>query len=124
MIAPEVNPQDAVKWKEIIPQQLDIISVTSKHSRRFVAVEVEAEDGTKVRAFGFPRCQRNPVPRPAGIGVASSSFDNDDEANVEAGATVLRFRFSGPLQPECVYDFDVTSGILLTPANRIPQSAG
>ena len=25
---------------------------------------------------------------------------------------MLRFRFSGPLQPQCVYDFDVTTGVL------------
>jgi hypothetical protein len=56
-----------------------------------------------------------PVPRPAAIGVASSSFENDNEpnhneANLDPTATILRFRFSGPLQPQCVYDFDVTTG--------------
>ena len=60
------------------------------------------------------------MPRPAGIGVASSSFD-DDEANLEAATTLLRFRFSGPLQPECIYDFDVSSGTL-TPRKQDPAN--
>jgi protease II len=46
------------------------------------------------------------------IGVASSSFPNDNEANLQPASTVLRFRFSGPLQPECIYDFDVSKGSL------------
>jgi len=52
------------------------------------------------------------VPRPAKIGIASSSFSNDNEANLDAEATVLRFNFSGPLQPQCIYDFDVATGAL------------
>ena len=75
-------------------------------------MEVEAEAGTKVRAFNFNDAREVTVPHPAGIGVASISFDNDNEANVEPATTVLRFRFSGPLQPECIYDFDITSSIL------------
>ena len=111
MIAPEVNP-DAVNWKEIIPQTAEHYLSHFEAFETFVAVEVEAEAGTKVRAFNSNDASEVTVPHPAGIGVASISFDNDNEANVEPGATVLRFRFSGPLQPECVYDFDMTSGIL------------
>ena len=80
-----------------------------------MAVDIEDEDGTKIRAFSFPDAREIPVPRPAGIGVASSSFENDNEANLEPAATVLRFRFSGPLQPECIYDLDVTTGALKPP---------
>ena len=43
---------------------------------------------------------------------ASSSFPNDNQANLQPASTVLRFRFSGPLQPECIYDFDVSNGSL------------
>ena len=111
MIAPEVNP-DAANWKEIIPQTAEHYLSHFEAFETFVAVEVEAEAGTKVRAFNFNDASEVTVPHPAGIGVASISFDNDNEANVEPGATVLRFRFSGSLQPECVYDFDMTSGIL------------
>ena len=75
-------------------------------------MEVEDEVGTKVRAFNFIDAREITVPHPAGIGVASISFDRDNEANVEPAVTVLRFRFSGPVHPECIYDFDVTSGIL------------
>jgi oligopeptidase B len=77
-----------------------------------VAVDIEDEDGMRIRAFGFPHGREIPVPRPAEIGVASSSFPNDNEANLQPASTVLRFRFSGPLQPECIYDFDVSNGSL------------
>ena len=75
-----------------------------------MAVDIEDEDGMRSRAFGFPHGREIPVPRPAEIGVASSSFPNDNEADLQPASTVLRFRFSGPLQPECVYDFDVSNG--------------
>jgi oligopeptidase B len=78
----------------------------------FVAVDIEDEDGMRIRAFGFPHGREIPVPRPAEIGVPSSSFPNDNEANLQPASTVLRFRFSGPLQPECIYDFDVSNGSL------------
>ena len=37
---------------------------------------------------------------------------DDNEANLDPAAKVLRFHFSSPLQPQCVYDFDVTTGAL------------
>ena len=52
------------------------------------------------------------MPHPTGIGVASILFDHDNEANVETAVSILRLRFTGPVQPECIYDFDVTGGIL------------
>ena len=67
----------------------------------------------------FPQRPRDSGAASRRSGVASSSFENDDEANLEAGTTVLRFRFSGPLQPECIYDFDVSSRTL-TPRKQDP----
>jgi len=77
-----------------------------------VAVDVEDETGTSIRVFGLPELREIPVPRPAAIGVASSVFGEDNEANLDPAATVLRFHFSNPLVPQCVYDFDVTTGAL------------
>ena len=89
-----------------------IISAISKHSRRSWPWTSKTKAGRAIRAFSLPDVREIPVPRPPAIGVASSSFENDNEANLEPAATVLRFRFSGPLQPECIYDFDVTTGAL------------
>ena len=114
MSAPEVTPS-AAQWTELIPQEPGHFLSHFEAFDTFVAVDVEDEDGMKIRAFSFPDAREIPVPRPAGIGVASSSFENDDEANLEAATTVLRFRFSGPLQPECIYDFDVSSSTLTPP---------
>jgi oligopeptidase B len=120
MSAPEISPNMA-QWTELIPQEPAHFLSHFEAFDTFVAVDIEDEDGTKVRAFSFPNGREIPVPRPAGIGVASSSFENDDEANLEAGTTVLRFRFSGPLQPECIYDFDVSSRTL-TPRKQDPAN--
>jgi oligopeptidase B len=111
MSAPERNPQ-AARWNQIIPQEPGHYLSQFEAFETFVAVDVEDEAGTKVRAFNFIEAREITVPRLADIGVASISFDNDNEANLESAATVLRFRFSGPLHPECIYDLDITSGIL------------
>jgi oligopeptidase B len=65
-----------------------------------------------IRVFNLPELREIPVPRPAAIGVASSSFVDENEVNLDPAAKVLRFHFSSPLQPQCVYDFDVTTGAL------------
>jgi oligopeptidase B len=108
MSAPEAMPSVA-QWREFIPQEPGHFLSHFEAFDSFLAVDIEDEDGTKIRAFTFPDAREIPVPRPSGIGVASSSFENDDQANLESATTVLRFRFSGPLQPECIYDFDVSS---------------
>jgi oligopeptidase B len=107
MIAPEINPA-AGNWKEIVPQTVGHYLSNFEAFETFVAVDVEHEAGTKIRAFNFTDACEITVPYPAGIGVASISFESDNEANLEPAATVLRFRFSGPLQPELIYDFDIT----------------
>jgi oligopeptidase B len=111
MCALEVSPE-ARRWIELVPQEAGHYLRHLEAFERFVAVDIEDEGGTRIRAFGVPDLREIPVPRQAGIGVASSSLANDNEANLEPAATVLRFRFSGPLQPECIYDFDVTTGAL------------
>jgi oligopeptidase B len=108
MSAPQATPS-AARWTELIPQEPGHFLSHFEAFDTFVAVDIEDEEGMKIRAFSFPDAREIPVPRPSGIGVASSSFENDDEANLDAATTVLRFRFSGPLQPECIHDFDVSS---------------
>jgi oligopeptidase B len=121
MSAPEATPS-AAQWTEVIAQEPGHFLSHFEAFDTFVAVDIEDEEGMKIRAFSFPDTREIPVPRQAGIGVASSYFENDYEANLEAATTVLRFRFSGPLQPECICDFDVSSRTLnlrkQDPANR------
>ena len=102
----------AAHWREIVPQEPGHHLSHFEAFETFVAVDVEDESGTTIRVFSLPDLREIPVPRPAAIGVASSSFENDNEANLDPAAKVLRFHFSGPLQPQCIYDFDVTTGAL------------
>jgi oligopeptidase B len=111
MRAPQATPA-AQDWKEIVPEQPGHHLSHFKAFETFVAVDVENESGTTIRVFSLPELREIPVPRPAAIGVASSSFLDDNEANLDPVATVLRFHFSNPLEPQCVYDFDVTTGAL------------
>ena len=111
MTAPQATP-DAAHWSELVPEQPGHHLSHFEAFETFVAVDVEDERGTTIRVFSLPdRCEIE-VPRPAKIGIASSSFSNTNEANLDAEATVLRFNFSGPLQPQCIYDFDVATGAL------------
>jgi oligopeptidase B len=116
MSAPQATPE-AAHWREVVPQEREHHLSHFEAFETFVAVDVEDESGTKIRVFSLPDVREIPMPRPAAIGVASSSFENDseanpNEANFDPTTRVLRFRFSGPLQPQCVYDFDVTTGVL------------
>ena len=111
MSAPQATPA-AQHWSEIVPEQPGHHLSQFKVFETFVTVDVESESGTKIRVFSLPDLREIAVPRPAAIGVASSSFVNDNEANLDPAAKVLRFHFSSPLQPQCVYDFDVATGAL------------
>jgi oligopeptidase B len=99
----------APHWREIVPENAGRYLSHFEAFETFVAVDVEDETGTAIRIFSLPDLREIPVQRPAAIGVASSSFE-DNEANLDAAATVLRFHFSSPVEPQCVYDFDVTIG--------------
>jgi oligopeptidase B len=52
------------------------------------------------------------VPRSSEIGVASTFFFGGTGGNRVPWSNVLRFRFTGPLQPQSIYDFDMASGAL------------
>src|SRR3974390_1380069 len=111
MSAPQATPT-APHWREIVPEQPGRYLSHFEAFETFVAVEVEDESGTMIRVFELPELREIPVPRPAAIGVASSVFGDDNEANFDPATTVLRFHFSSPVEPQCVYDFDVTTGAL------------
>ncbi len=111
MSAPQATPA-ALQWREIVPEAPGHHLSHFEAFETFVAVDVEDETGTSIRVFTVPQLREIPVPRPAAIGVASSAFADDNEANLDPVATVLRFHFSNPLVPQCVYDFDVTTGVL------------
>ncbi len=111
MSAPEVSP-DRANWTEVVAQEVGHYLSHFEAFETFVAVDLEDEGGMRVHAYSLPNGFELPIPRPAGIGVASIYFENDSEANLEPTATLLRFRFSGPLEPESIYDFDVSSRAL------------
>jgi oligopeptidase B len=111
MSAPQATPT-APHWREIVPEQPGRHLSHFEAFEAFVAVDAEDESGTSIRVFNLSDLREIPVPRPAAIGVASSAFTDDNEANLDPAATVLRFHFSNPLVPQCVYDFDVTTGAL------------
>jgi len=110
MSVPQATPT-ALYWREIVPEEPGRHLSHFEAFETFVAVDVEDETGTAIRVFTVPQIREIPVPRPAAIGVALSSA-LDDEANLDPAATVLRFHFSNPLEPQCVYDFDVTTAAL------------
>jgi len=111
MSASQATPT-ASNWREIVPEKPGHHLSHFEAFETFVAVDVEDETGTAIRVFSLPDLREILVPRPAAIGVASSSFVDETEVNLDPAATVLRFHFSNPLEPQCVYDFDVTTGTL------------
>jgi oligopeptidase B len=111
MRAPQATPA-APHWREIVPEKAGHHLSHFKVFETFVAVDVEDESGTMIRVFNLLELREIPVPRPAAIGVASSSFVDENEVNLDPAAKSLRFHFSSPLQPQCVYDFDATTGAL------------
>jgi oligopeptidase B len=111
MRAPQATPA-ALHWSEIVPEKPGHHLSHFKVFETFLAVDMEDESGTMLRVFNLPEPREIPVPRPAAIGVASSSFPDENEVNLDPAAKVLRFHFSSPVQPQCIYDFDVTTGAL------------
>jgi oligopeptidase B len=111
MRAPEHSPE-ASNWIEVVAQKTGHYLRHFEISETFVAVDIEDESGTSIHVFSLPDLSEIPVPRLAPFGVASTSFPNDNEANLDPAVKALRFRFSAPLQPECIYDFEVRTGVL------------
>jgi oligopeptidase B len=109
MVAPQATP-GLDHWREIVAEQPGHHFGHFEAFEHFVAVDIEDEFGSAIRVFTLPELREIPLPRSDRIGVASSSFFHSNEANVDPAATVLRFRFTGPLHPQSIYDFDTTTG--------------
>jgi oligopeptidase B len=111
MTAPEATP-GAAYWTELIPHRPGRYLGRFEAFDNFVSIDEEGESGTLVRVFRLSDMREIAVPRPAEIGVASTFLFGGTAGNREPSTTVLRFRFTGPLQPHCIYDFDMASGTL------------
>jgi oligopeptidase B len=111
MTAPDATP-DAAHWSEIVPQAPGRHLAHYEAFETFVAADFEDERGMTIRLFSLPEGREIPLPRPAEVGVASSYFEDSNSANLDASSKVLRFHFSGPLNPPSVYDFDTADGTL------------
>jgi len=120
MIAPQTTP-GADHWREIVAERPGHHFGHFEAFEQFIAVEVEDERGSAIRVFSLPEVREIPMPRPDEIGVASISSFRNNEANSDPDATVLRYRFSGPLQPRSIYDFDTTTSAV-TLRKRDPAS--
>jgi oligopeptidase B len=112
MRAPQATPA-ASHWSEIVPEAAGHHLAHVKVFETFLAVDLEDQSGTTIRVFSLPELREIPVPRPAAIGVASIAFVDENEVNLDPAAKTVRFHFSSPLQPQCVYDFDVATGALI-----------
>jgi oligopeptidase B len=111
MQAPETHP-DAEHWTELVAQRPGRFISRFELFEKYLAVDEEGEDGIAIRVFRLADMREIAVPRPSAIGVASTFFFGSAGGNREPATTVLRFRFTAPLQPQCTYDFDMASGSL------------
>jgi oligopeptidase B len=109
--APQETP-GAAHWSELIAHRPGRYLGRFEVFEKFLAVDEEREVGTVIRVFRLSDMREITVPRPAEIGVASTFFFGGIAGNREASSTVLRFRFTGPLQPQRIYDLDMASGAL------------
>lgn len=110
MTAPESAP---ARWTELVPQQPGRFLWRVEPFEQFIALDEERAGGMAIRVFRLSDMREIVVPRPAEIGVATTNFFfGGFGGNREPSASVLRFRFTGPLQPETIYDFDMARGTL------------
>lgn len=107
--APETTPDN---WTELIAHRPGAYFGRFELFEQFLAIDEEREDGTAIRVFRLADMREIAVPRPSAIGVASTFFFSGINGNREASSTELRFRFSAPLQPERIYDFEMAAGTL------------
>ena len=108
--APETAPQ-ADHWSAFIPETPGRLLSEFELFDSFVAL-VEEHDATQsVRVVRTADLREMPVTMPADIGVTEISFAQG-AANRNVASTVLQLRFSGPRNPDAIYDFDTATGEL------------
>jgi oligopeptidase B len=106
MRALETAPQSA-NWTEVIAQTPGRLISEFELFDSFVALVEETDAVQSVRVFRFADGRTIPLPVPNDIGVTDVALDR---ANRNAGSTLLRLRFSGPLHPQASYDFNTLTG--------------
>lgn len=114
MTAPEDNP-GAAHWRELIPHRPGRFLWRFEPFEDYVAIDEEHEGAVATRVFRRSDMRETPIPLPAAVGggVATTDFFwSGFGTNRDPSAHVLRLRFSAPLRPESVYDFDMRTGAL------------
>jgi oligopeptidase B len=109
--APQATP-DAAHWTELVAQQPGQYLSHFEAFDDFIAVDDDHEGSSEIRVFRLSDMHEIAVPRASEIGVASTFFFGGTGGNRVPSSTVLRFRFTAPLQPQSIYDFDMASGAL------------
>ncbi len=83
MSAPEATP-DAAHWRALVPETAGTLSQPFRGVRNHSSPsDFEDERGTTIHVFALSDHREIAMPRPAEIGVASSSFADDNEANLD-----------------------------------------
>jgi oligopeptidase B len=109
--APQATP-DAAHWTELIAQQPGQHLSHFETFDNFIAIDVDRDGNSVIRAFRLSDMHEIDVPRSSEIGVASTFFFGGTGGNRVPSSNVLRFRFTAPLQPQSIYDFNMASGAL------------
>jgi oligopeptidase B len=109
--APQTTP-DAAHWRELVAQQPGHYLSHFEAFENFIAVDEDHDGSSFVRVFRLSDMREIAVPRANDIGVASTFFFGGTGGNREPDSASLRFRFTGPLQPQSIYDFDMVGGAL------------
>jgi oligopeptidase B len=113
MTAPQATP-DASHWTELVPYRPGHYLARFEAFNDFVAFDEGQEGNVSVHVLRRSDGRETTVPVPAGIGVATTKFsDGGFAGNRDADSHVLRLRFSAPLHPESIYDFDMVTGALM-----------
>jgi oligopeptidase B len=118
--APETAP-GAANWQELIAERPGHYLTRLELFERYLAIDVDHDAISSIRAFRLADMSEIPVPRPSEIGIASTAMFRSP-ANRDPASKVLRFHFISPVHPETVYDFDLESGTL-TELKRDPAYA-
>jgi oligopeptidase B len=109
--APQASP-DAAHWTELVAQRPGQYLSHFEVFDNYIAIDIDRDGNSAIRAFRLSDMHEIDVPRSSEIGVASTFFFGGTGGNRVPSSNVLRFRFTGPLQPQSIYDFDMASGAL------------
>jgi oligopeptidase B len=106
--APQRAPR-AANWTQLIPHTPGRLISHFEVFDRLIAIDEEHDAVKSLRLFRLPDMAEIPAPRAAALGVTAAG-GLAGVVNRDPASTVLRFRTTGPLEPERIYDFDVATG--------------